>query len=468
MSIPNGKTPHPDTQRPPLNQPQASPDRRTGLGFETHTQQDTSTSTEGHNGTTHEPQSELDEVIIAVMGATGSGKSTFINTACGSEELEVSASLFSCTSEVQLSHPFVLDGRRVRLIDTPGFDDTTKSDTDILKMIAMFLSSAYERGKTLAGVIYVHRISDHRMGGVSTRNFRMFRRLCGDGALKNVVIVTNMWNEVKEDLGKRREHELRTQDTFFKPVLDEGAVMVRHNHTKESAHRVLGYLIHKDPTILQVVREISIEKKGIDETAAGEEINKVLIAQAKAHRKQMEELLQEHKDALREKDEQARREIEEDRRKLEAEMKRNQLEAQKLADANFEKFQKEREAYEKKVKEDMEKAEKRRLADLEQLKEEARKNAAGSAEWLKMQADYQQRLDDIRDREHQAALNAKDQQATLLIEIEKGRRQELELQHQKQLQEARWQEQNSALNQKISDLESRVAQKDSGGGCTIC
>ena len=31
----------------------------------------------------------------------------------------------------------------VTLVDTPGFDDTTKSDTDILKMLAIFLSSMY-------------------------------------------------------------------------------------------------------------------------------------------------------------------------------------------------------------------------------------------------------------------------------------------------------------------------------------
>lgn len=31
----------------------------------------------------------------------------------------------------------------VTLVDTPGFDDTTVSDTDILKMIAVYLSSTY-------------------------------------------------------------------------------------------------------------------------------------------------------------------------------------------------------------------------------------------------------------------------------------------------------------------------------------
>ena len=53
--------------------------------------------------------------------------------------LKVGESLESCTSEIQESEEFVLDGRRVVLIDTPGFDDTHKSNTDVLKSIAAFL-----------------------------------------------------------------------------------------------------------------------------------------------------------------------------------------------------------------------------------------------------------------------------------------------------------------------------------------
>ena len=49
--------------------------------------------------------------------------------------------LESCTAEVQLADEFTFDGRRVILIDTLGFDDTSKSDTDVLKMIAAFLAT---------------------------------------------------------------------------------------------------------------------------------------------------------------------------------------------------------------------------------------------------------------------------------------------------------------------------------------
>ena len=93
-----------------------------------------------------------------VMGATGCGKSTvcavclaimnrissnflqFINLA-SSSSLRVGMGLESCTAGVGLADKFTLDGRSVILIDTPGFNDTTKSDSDILEMIAAFLAT---------------------------------------------------------------------------------------------------------------------------------------------------------------------------------------------------------------------------------------------------------------------------------------------------------------------------------------
>jgi predicted GTPase len=75
------------------------------------------------------------------MGPTGSGKSAFINLASGSE-LHVGETLESCTDEVNATAPFEFEGRQVVLVDTPGFDDTDKSDTDILLMISEYLAQS--------------------------------------------------------------------------------------------------------------------------------------------------------------------------------------------------------------------------------------------------------------------------------------------------------------------------------------
>lgn len=56
--------------------------------------------------------------------------------------LDTSAGLKSCTDRVQETPKFEVDGRSIVLIDTPGFDDTTKSDREILDLIAQFLASS--------------------------------------------------------------------------------------------------------------------------------------------------------------------------------------------------------------------------------------------------------------------------------------------------------------------------------------
>ena len=64
----------------------------------------------------------------------------FINRASGSS-LRVGTGLKSCTYEVNPVDPFLLDGIPVILIDTPGFDETSKSDVEVLKLIAAYLAS---------------------------------------------------------------------------------------------------------------------------------------------------------------------------------------------------------------------------------------------------------------------------------------------------------------------------------------
>ncbi|KAJ7455268.1 P-loop containing nucleoside triphosphate hydrolase protein [Mycena galericulata] len=253
-------------------------------------------------------------VAIAVMGPTGSGKTSFSNIVSGSN-LRVGRSLQSCTSTVQLAPPFCLDGRWVTLIDTPGFDDTSKSDTDILTLIAAFLAKTYESGRKLAGVIYMHRISDVRMGGISTHNFKMFRQLCGESTLKNVVIVTNMWGEVGREVGEAREAELASDERFFKPVLDKGARLLRHDNDAASAQAILHYLIGNQPRALRIQRELVDQGKDISQTAAGEELNRELAAQIARHKQEMAVLQKEMREAIREKDEETKKELEIETRK---------------------------------------------------------------------------------------------------------------------------------------------------------
>ncbi|KAF9788713.1 P-loop containing nucleoside triphosphate hydrolase protein [Thelephora terrestris] len=258
------------------------------------------------------------------MGATGSGKTSFINLLSNSN-LNVGKGLRSCTNTVQVADAFNLAGRRVVLIDTPGFDDTSLSDVDVLNMIAAFLENSYEGGRKLAGVLYFHRISDPKMTGISRRNFGMFRKLCGDNALQNVVIVTNMWGQVDLEVGKEREAELKREDDFFKPVLDKGGRMERHENTALSAERIVRLILGNNPLPLHIQKELVDEGKAIPDTAAGEELNRELNAQIERHREEMRVLREDLEQAIKDKDEETRRE-------LDVEIQRLQMKVEGLLD----------------------------------------------------------------------------------------------------------------------------------------
>ena len=191
------------------------------------------------------------------------------------------------------------------------------------------LFDRYEKGSKLAGVIYIHRISDKRFTGITGRNFKMFRELCGDTTLKNVILVTNMWGEVSRDIGEAREDEL-TND-FFKPVLDKGAQMARHHNTAQSAHDIIRKIMKNRPVALQIQRELVDEHKDIVDTAAGGVINQELKEQIRKHQVELRMVQEEMMQVMKERDEEARQELEEESRKLQEEMERIKKDSEGMA-----------------------------------------------------------------------------------------------------------------------------------------
>jgi hypothetical protein len=97
---------------------------------------------------------------------------------------------------------------KVHLIDTPGFDDTNRGDADVLKDIATWLSSTYQKQKLLNGILYLHRIIDPKMAGSAKRNLLTFSELCGSDCFRHVVLTTTIWSLVHAKLGEAREKEL--------------------------------------------------------------------------------------------------------------------------------------------------------------------------------------------------------------------------------------------------------------------
>ena len=149
----------------------------------------------------------------------------------------------------------------------------------------------------------------------------MFRKLCGDKTLENVVLATNMWGvEEEEELNLSREKELK--DNFFKPALDKHAQMVRHLNTRESAHNILRKIIKNKPVVLQIQHELVDERKEFANTAAGESLSEELKELMKQHQAELEKLREEMTQSLKDKDDAMKRELDKTKKDLEEMMRK--------------------------------------------------------------------------------------------------------------------------------------------------
>lgn len=162
------------------------------------------------------------------------------------------------------------------------------------------ISLRHGENSHLTGLIYIHRISDLRLGGTWLRNLRIFCKLCGTDSLKNVVILTTMWDKVTPEEGLKREQALVSSSNLFKPLLDEGAIMMRHERMAESANKVISYLLGKNAITTQIVRELVQEHKTLEETAAGGELYSDIQVRLRRCREEIELLDVEMKSMLAE------------------------------------------------------------------------------------------------------------------------------------------------------------------------
>lgn len=131
--------------------------------------------------------------------------------------------------------------------------------------------------------------------------------------MRNVALVTSMWNGVSPEVGEDYENKLSSK--LFKPALDKQAQMIQHNNTPESAHNIIRKIMEKGLVVLQIQRELVNGRKRVVDTAAGKIISQEFneqIVQLQADKKRLES-------------EKAR--LEADKKQLEADKK--QLEANK-------------------------------------------------------------------------------------------------------------------------------------------
>ena len=296
-----------------------------------------------------------DDIVIAVMGVTGSGKSTFISHF--SDDMPViGRNLVSCkqgtlktvlavltskgTGEVGIFRCSAKGIGTFYLVDTPGFDDTHKSDTDILLELTAWLNQAYEDKILLTGIIYLHRIMDPRLGGKALQNLKMFKSLCGDEALSKVVLATTFWGNVNPITGVSHEKDLEKSE-FWGTMIRKGSKVLRQDKGQVSARSIIEYLVRRRTpasagVALDIQKQMVDEGKSLDQTGAGQEMNAQILAMRKEYEEKIATLRADLRVAIERKDEEWKAQIEDERRKTRTKLEKEEKDRQKLQADNEE------------------------------------------------------------------------------------------------------------------------------------
>ncbi|KAL2061456.1 hypothetical protein VTL71DRAFT_6833 [Oculimacula yallundae] len=192
---------------------------------------------------------EKDDVIVAVVSVSGSGKTSFIKTVTRDSNIELGGSLFSgtilisfttqskCTKDCDADcdadtasvklYRGSIDSIGYNLIDTPGFKDSTMSNEEVAQKIQGGLESHCFKRAKLDALIYVHNITMPRMQGSADRNLRYVRQLLKQNPSVRLTLATSFWDHVQLDVGLEREAELLKSDSFWAAMVAKGRNIVR-------------------------------------------------------------------------------------------------------------------------------------------------------------------------------------------------------------------------------------------------
>ncbi|KAH0841030.1 hypothetical protein FOPE_06400 [Fonsecaea pedrosoi] len=170
----------------------------------------------------------------------------------------------------------------------------------------------------LAGLIYLHRISDARMAGSAVKNLRIFQALC--------VLATTMWAETgssdARSVQNQRLQEL--QDTYWDDMIQSGSKVMKHDGHASSALEIVRTLTARaeSPVTLAIQRQLVNEGQTLDETDAGKIVFEEVIASKRKFKLELDELQESLEEAEQDDDQEGIENLRTERAAIESKARR--------------------------------------------------------------------------------------------------------------------------------------------------
>ena len=360
----------------------------------------------------------------------------------------------SASSEARLethdpaSYEVEFDGILYVLIDTPGFDDSNRSNKEILNNISSYLSAQHKSGQLLSGIIYLHPISRNRVQGSTMTQMRVFKELCGTESYQNVVLGTTFWETVDMADAKTREKQLFSTPGFLGDMIDFGVKTVRISKDREVCIKLVKYFAEKDPVPLRIQTDVAAAAGGVDASRAAAALSAEL---EQLRLEQEKELKEQCRQARKQAREQARKQkLEEQKKRQEAARRRQQRreERQRLELEAEARLEAERERARVAIEKEAQEKERKRLKAVRQSEitrqiEEDEKREAKALRQAQLTAERRERERKEEQRRQEILREEMEKEA---VRLEKIRQQEYEegVRRERERREREWEAEEKA------------------------
>ncbi|XP_078697960.1 uncharacterized protein LOC144925735 [Branchiostoma floridae x Branchiostoma belcheri] len=172
-----------------------------------------------------------EELRVAVIGKTGSGKSSTANMIVGSDKFGVTCSASSAT-KVSTYESRKKDDRKIAVIDTPGICDTDTNHDYVCNEICKIATTFSKGLHALLLVVSLARFTQEEVDAIE-----MLRKLFGEEFMEYVVIVLTHKDDVDQDPKFMGDVEKYIDDApkNFKKLLEEckGQYVLFDNKTRD-------------------------------------------------------------------------------------------------------------------------------------------------------------------------------------------------------------------------------------------
>jgi hypothetical protein len=167
-------------------------------------------------------------------------------------------------------YSFHRNGTDFMLIDSPGFDDSGRTDEDIFNDLVDWMADSFRKGQRMNGLLYLHPVISTRQRGSEIRNLRMFKKLCGENNFSNVVLGLTFCDQEARQVIAQRKKELVETPEWWGEMVKRGSKVYEIPLDRGICLQILDTFRSKKDFTMRIQEEVVQLNVSVEDTEAAQ------------------------------------------------------------------------------------------------------------------------------------------------------------------------------------------------------